>query len=158
MTQGPTSPVTSSYDPQSESVSSTVPTPRRGAILVVEDRDDVRQGLAQLLEMHGFLVCDAATAEEAIGHLAADPEGIALILLDLMLAGSAGGREVRARQLADARLAAIPTIVATASEADLRARAQLQPAAWLEKPFRFDDLLDLVKQYVTPERGAMIDC
>jgi hypothetical protein len=27
---------------------------RRGAILVVEDRDDVRQGLAQLLEMHGF--------------------------------------------------------------------------------------------------------
>jgi len=43
--------------------------PRRGAILVVEDRDDVRQGLAQLLELHGFVVVDAAGSVEGVVHL-----------------------------------------------------------------------------------------
>jgi hypothetical protein len=39
----------------------------------------------------------------------------------------------------------------TASELDARERAGLRPDALLEKPFRFDDLLGLVKRYVTPE-------
>ena len=30
------------------------------------------------------------------------------------------------------------------------AKAQLRADAWIEKPFRFDDLLDVVKRYVTP--------
>ena len=60
---------------------------RRGAILVVEDRDDVRQGLAQLLELHGYLVADAGTGEEGNRQLNADPDAVALILLDLMLPG-----------------------------------------------------------------------
>ena len=40
--------------------------PRRGAILVLEDRDDVRQGMAQLLELHGFLVVDAADRKSVV--------------------------------------------------------------------------------------------
>src|ERR1043166_1037717 len=62
--------------------------PRRGALLVVEDRDDVRQGLSQLLELHGFLVFDAADGEQALDILNGDPENFALVLLDLMLPGS----------------------------------------------------------------------
>ena len=57
--------------------------PRRGAILLVEDRDDVRQGMAQLLELHGFLVVDASAGEQALEHLRTDPQGFALLLLDL---------------------------------------------------------------------------
>jgi len=41
-------------------------------------------------------------------------------------------------------------VVVTASEPDGAARAQLRADAWIEKPFRFDDLLDVVKRYVTP--------
>ena len=125
-------------------------TPRRGAILVVEDREDVRSGLAQLLEFHGFLVAEARDGEAALAQLER-ADGIALILLDLMLPGGLSGRDIRGRMLAEPTKADIPTIIVTASEVDAPGRAGLCPAAWLEKPFRFDELLGLVKRYVVPE-------
>ncbi len=129
---------------------------RRGSILVVEDRDDVREGLAQLLELHGFLVADARTGEQAIEQLTSDPEGVALMLLDLVLPGRLSGADVRAKQLASPGLAGIPTIVLTASDTPAPERVPLHPEAWLDKPFRFDDLLTLVKRYVVPEQGSLI--
>jgi CheY-like chemotaxis protein len=131
------------------------PAIRRGAILVIEDRDDVRQGLGQLLELHGFLVADACSGEEALQALASDPEGYALILLDLMLPGAVSGRDVRLRQLTDPLLSTIPTIVVSAADLEHRERLGLQPDAWLDKPYRFDDLLELVKRYVVSE-GAVL--
>ena len=70
-------------------------TPRRGAILVVEDREDVRSGLAQLLEFHGFLVAEAPDGQAALAHLQRGDDAIALILLDLMLPGNLSGRDIR---------------------------------------------------------------
>lgn len=128
---------------------------KRGAILVVEDRDDVRQGLAQLLELHGFLVADARNGEEALEQLTTDPDGYALMLLDLMLPGRISGRDVRLRQLQDPSLAALPTIVVSASDMDQRERLGLHPDAWLDKPYRFDDLLELVKRYVVSEGSVL---
>ena len=116
----------------------------------------MRQGMAQLLELHGFLVVDAANAEEALVHLASDPKGFALILLDLMMPGPLNGGQLRARQLASPDLADIPTLIVTASGSDALTRTELHADAWIEKPFRFDDLLAVVKQHVTPEAGAMI--
>ena len=130
-------------------------TPRRGAILVVEDRDDVRQGLAQLLELHGYLVEDAATGEQALQQLKSQPDGFALILLDLMLPGVLSGREVRMRQLADPTLASIPTIVVSGAEVDARDREGLGAEAWLDKPYRFDELMTLIKRYVVSEGGGL---
>ena len=67
---------------------------------------------------------------------------------------AAGGlaREVAAElQGADLiGLAAVPTIVITASEVAADDRVPLRPEGWLEKPFRFDTLLELVKRYVQP--------
>jgi CheY-like chemotaxis protein len=128
---------------------------KRGTILVVEDRDDVRQGLAQLLELHGFLVADARTGEEAMEQLTSDPEGYALILLDLMLPGAISGREVRLRQLQNPLLAPVPTVVVSASDMEHRERVGLHPDAWLDKPYRFDDLLQLVKRYVVSEGSVL---
>jgi CheY-like chemotaxis protein len=128
---------------------------KRGAILVVEDRDDVRQGLAQLLELHGFLVADARNGEEALEQLTSDPQAYALILLDLMLPGAVSGRDVRLRQMQDPALATLPTIVVSASDMDHRERVGLNPDAWLDKPYRFDDLLELVKRYVVSEGGVL---
>jgi CheY-like chemotaxis protein len=124
-------------------------------VLVVEDRDDVRQGMAQLLELHGFLVVDARDGEEALRQLTTEPDGFALILLDLLLPGRVGGREFRMRQLADPTLAAIPTAVVTVVDADQEERATMRAAAWLEKPFRCADLLEVVKRYVVSEGSAL---
>jgi DNA-binding response OmpR family regulator len=142
--------------PYASSPSPAAPTPRRGAILVVEDREDVRQGMAQLLELHGFLVVDAVQGEQALEHLRGDPRGFALILLDLMRPGPLNGCDFRTRQLAAPELAAVPTAVVTAADLDPVLRAELHPDAWIEKPFRFDQLLAIVKQYVMPEAGALI--
>src|SRR3982751_5597440 len=101
------------------------PAPRRGAILVVEDRDDVRQGLAQLLELHGYVVFEASNATEALTQLESSPNGIALMLLDLILPGR-GGAEVRATQLANPQLAHIPIVVVSANSPDSIDGATLQ--------------------------------
>jgi CheY-like chemotaxis protein len=129
---------------------------RRGAVLVVEDRDDVRQGMAQLLELHGFLVEDVRDAEEALTQLHTEPGGFALILLDLLLPGGLSGWDFRARQLADPTIADIPTIVVTvADDIDLEKRDALRFDGWLEKPFRCADLLEAVRHYVVSEGSAL---
>ena len=73
-----------------------------------------------------------------------------------MMPGLLNGQAFRVRQRAAPELASIPTIVVTAADINPALRTELAPDAWVEKPFRFDDLLALVKQYVTPEAGAMI--
>lgn len=127
--------------------------PRRGAILIVEDRDDVRQGLAQLLEFQEYVVFEACNAVEAFAHLESSPHGIALMLLDLNLPGTTGGA-IRARQLADPRVAAIPIVVVSACGPDMAGSADLRAAAWVEKPFRFEQLLEEVRRFVLPERNS----
>ena len=132
------------------------PAPRRGEILLIEDRDDVREGLAQLLELHGFLVTDVPDAERGMRELAAQPHGFALIVLDLLLPGSLNGVEFRHRQLAEPQLSAVPTIVITASEVAVDDRACLHADGWLEKPFRFESLLELVKRHVVQEGQGLL--
>jgi CheY-like chemotaxis protein len=72
-----------------------------------------------------------------------------------MLPGRLSGLDVRARQLSDPVLEALPTIVVSASDLDQPQRLRLRPDAWLDKPFRFDDLLELVKRYVVSEGRAL---
>ena len=130
--------------------------PRRGEILLIEDCDEVREGLAQLLELHGYLVTEVADAECGMRELAAQPQAFALVILDLMLGESMGGTDFRSRQLLDEQLASVPTIVITASDVALPDRLALHPAGWLEKPFRFDTLLELVKRYVIAEASGLL--
>jgi DNA-binding response OmpR family regulator len=123
---------------------------RRGEILLIEDRNEVRQGLAQLLELNGFMVTEVADADHGMRELTANPKAFALVVLDLLLGDSMGGVDFRLRQLIDPHLAAVPTIVITASDIAVEDRAPLHAEGWLEKPFRFETLLALVKRYVEP--------
>ena len=129
---------------------------RRGEILLIEDRNEVREGLAQLLELHGYMVTEVANADHGMRELAAQPNAFALVVLDLMLGDSMAGVDFRRRQLLEPHLAAVPTIVITATEMGDDDRAPLRPDAWLEKPFRFDTLLELVKRHVVSEGSALL--
>ena len=129
---------------------------RRGEILLIEDRDEVREGLAQLLELHGFMVTETADGDHGMRELTAQPQAFALVVLDLLLGDSMDGIEFRRRQLLDPQLAAVPTIVITASEVAADDRVPLHPEGWLEKPFRFDTLLELVKRYVVAEGSGLL--
>jgi chemosensory pili system protein ChpA (sensor histidine kinase/response regulator) len=129
-------------------------TPQPGTILVVEDCNDVRLGVAQLLELNGYRVTDAADGVDALARLSANPDGFALVLLDLLLPGTLSGRDLRARQLADPRLAQVPLVVVSACEPEVASQATLRPEAWLEKPFRGEQLLNVVRRFVRPEPGV----
>jgi DNA-binding response OmpR family regulator len=131
-------------------------TPRRGEILLIEDCTEVREGLAQLLELHGYMVTEFADGERGMHELVTQPQAFALVILDLMLGESMAGMDFRLQQLLDSQLASVPTIVITASDVSPPDRIPLRLEGWLEKPFRFDTLLELVKRYVVSEGSALI--
>ena len=129
---------------------------RRGEILLIEDCTEVREGLAQLLELHGYMVTEFADGERGMRELTTQPQAFALVILDLMLGESMAGMEFRLQQLMDSQLASVPTIVITASDISIPDRMPLHPEGWLEKPFRFDTLLELVKRYVIAEPSGLM--
>jgi len=130
--------------------------PRRGEILLIEDCTEVREGLAQLLELHGYMVTEFADGERGMRELTTQPQAFALVILDLMLGESMAGMDFRLQQLLDSQLALVPTIVITASDVSAPDRLPLHPHGWLDKPFRFDSLLELVKRYVIAEGSGLM--
>ena len=82
------------------------------AILVVEDDQDTREGLAEVLAVAGYLVRTAANGKIALEQARENRPD--LIVLDLAMPVMNGWQflEVQRR---DPRLAAIPVIVASAS-------------------------------------------
>src|SRR5688500_20356488 len=128
----------------------SVATPRRGSILLIEDSRDLRLAVEQLLELYGYLVDGAATAEQALSRLAASPQRFALVLLDLRLPGALSGFDVRARQLASPELSRVPTVVITALEPPESERKALKSDGWLDKPLRCDALLAVARRFVVP--------
>ena len=65
--------------------------PRAGALrmLLVDDEDEVREALADMLASHGHTVLTAAGADEALERLEAEP-GVDLVLTDLVMPGHTG--------------------------------------------------------------------
>jgi CheY-like chemotaxis protein len=120
-----------------------MPRPPNCPVLVVEDDDDLREMMAQLLTLEGFRTETVANGQEALAYLHARPRPD-VILLDLMMPVM-DGWEFRRRQQADPALASVPVIVLSAL--DQARAAKVDAAAFLKKPLDFDRLLDLVRGY-----------
>ena len=112
-------------------------------VLIVEDDEDLREMMAQLLTLEGFDTATAANGREALDYLhrADKPE---VILLDLMMPVM-DGWEFRRQQQAEPDLARVPVIVLSAL--DPTRAANVDATAFLKKPLDFDRLLDLVRTY-----------
>jgi CheY-like chemotaxis protein len=114
-------------------------------ILIVDDNQDVRDVLVELLTDVGYLVAAAANGQEAF-TLLQQPPLPDLILANLMMPVMNGW--VFLGQLKqDPRLAAIPVVVLSAVP-DLAAQVPtLHAVAWLHKPVDVDELLETVARY-----------
>ena len=95
-------------------------------ILIVEDDEDLREMMAQLLALEGFKAETAANGREALAYLALGDRPD-VILLDLMMPVM-DGWEFRRQQVTDPALAAVPVVVLSAVE-PARAEALGGPAA-----------------------------
>jgi CheY-like chemotaxis protein len=112
-------------------------------VLIVEDDEDLREMMAQLLTLEGFHAASVSNGREALDYLheTASPD---VILLDLMMPVM-DGWEFRRQQQADPTLADVPVIVLSAL--DHARAAALDADAFLKKPLDFDRLLTLVRTY-----------
>jgi CheY-like chemotaxis protein len=119
-------------------------------VLLIDDDDDLREVLVDLLSSSGIGVTAFADAREALTalHAGLDPS---VILLDLMMPGMSGW-EFREAQQRDTALARIPVVVVTAAPTLADGDHEMKGVESLRKPFTLDMLIDTVKKY--SERDA----
>jgi CheY-like chemotaxis protein len=117
------------------------------SLLLVDDDEDLRTVLQQLLSDEGFHVHTARDGLEALTVLREiEPPG--LILLDLMMPVMNGWR-FREEQTRDRRLAGIP-VIAMSALAEVSAPPNPRPLAFVSKPFNVDKLLARIAERVRP--------
>lgn len=122
----------------------------KGSILVVEDDDDCRAVLSDLLEMDGYQVVACPNAHHAVEKAKASLPS--LVLVDFMMPDADGGWVVRALRAAGGPLAEVPVVLTTGSSLG-REIAERLGVRSLEKPFDVNRLLDLVRALV-PQKKA----
>ncbi|MEZ6016580.1 MAG: response regulator [Planctomycetota bacterium] len=112
----------------------------RGRLLVVDDEEAVAAGLAAVLRAHGYAVETAFDGRQVLERMACDPLPD-LVVLDFAMP-ELDGEEVMRRLRADPRTAAVPLLLATASDIDL---TSLQRASGLlRKPYPREMLVGMI--------------
>lgn len=114
-------------------------------ILLVEDNDNNRLLIRDVLQASGYLVAEAETAEDGL-RMAAE-QNPALILMDIQLPGM-NGIEALQRLRADPATRAIPVIAVTAS-AMTQDRRQIMAAGfdgYQSKPISVKGFLQAVRE------------
>jgi len=118
-------------------------------ILLVEDDEELRDIVADLLERGGYDVVPARNGKQAIDYLTNARQMPALILLDLMMPIVNGWECLRVIK-SDGRFASIPVVVTTANRGDRPSAVE----AVLNKPFSVGDLLTTVLHFAGPSSQA----
>lgn len=121
------------------------PAANGGLVLLVEDSDEIRAGVREMLTDMGHSVIEATSADEAIA-LAVDLPDISLVLSDILIEGAGTGIDVVSR-LAGTNT---PCVLMTSlpPDHDLHRKA-LAVATVLRKPFGGDALAGLLTPKAT---------
>ena len=133
------------------------------SILIADDYDDNRELLRLMLENAGYAVREARDGREFVDAARAEPPDVALIDLSMpVLDGWHALSELRA----DARTRTLPCVAVTAFAAEIDRQRALAAGfdAYVTKPFRSTDLVEVVERLVgdstrdgppsTPRDGA----
>lgn len=127
--------------------------PAAGAVLLVEDDDEVAALVCEMLDQLGYAVTRVASAAAALGALA-DGRGIDIMFSDIMMPGGMNGvelaREVRSRK------PGLPVLLTSGYAGASRAQAEAEGMRILTKPYGIDDLavaLDEARQRLAEASG-----
>jgi CheY-like chemotaxis protein len=110
----------------------------RRRVVVVEDDEDIRDLVVELLSGLGFDTVGYADGAAALAALRRPGEEPAVILLDLEMPRMTGW-EFRREQLSDPHLASIPVVVASAADT-----SSIDADAYLSKPFETAELCSVL--------------
>ena len=112
-------------------------------VLLVEDDQDVREAISDVLIEEGYLVASADTGAEALAWLRKAEALPAVILLDLMMPVM-DGWQFRAEQERRPEWASIPVIVLSAVGNTKERAESIRPFGCLRKPLDIDELLGML--------------
>jgi CheY-like chemotaxis protein len=119
------------------------------SILIADDYDDNRELLRLMLETEGYRIREARDGREALDALRAEAPDLALIDLSMpALDGWGLLKELRA----DESTRSIPCVAVTAFAANQDRKRALEAGfdAYISKPFRAKELIDLVNSLARP--------
>ena len=127
--------------------------PGRGLVLVVDDNAAVRELVVETLRPEGLEVIEAADGVEALEIYRRRGEDIDVVLLDMVMPRLDGPETFEALRL----LAPDVRVVLTSGYSEREATRRFEehgPAAFLQKPFRIAELLELILGEVESVRGG----
>ena len=114
-------------------------------IVLIEDDEDIREVVAEVLRTEGYTIFSAADGGEGLALIRAlGAKVVSLVLLDFMMP-VLDGSQVLAVLKGDPALAPIPVIVVSAASRQPLATGFRGIAAWLAKPVEMHDLLGVVR-------------
>jgi CheY-like chemotaxis protein len=111
---------------------------------MVDDDEDTRSGIAELLRLDGYVVAEAGDGQEALEFLH-EQKRPCVVLLDLQMPRTSGW-EFRARQERDQEIADIPVVVLSAREDAKLQVKRLGVAGFLAKPLDVDQLVETIER------------
>ncbi len=112
------------------------------SILVVEDDDDIRNAIVDLLETEGYSTQSAVNGKDALDKLSVIPKPC-LVLLDMMMP-IMNGREFLDTVMKDSHLAPIPILIVSAVADKTNTEGSV---GFLKKPIDIEVVLNVVSQY-----------
>jgi CheY-like chemotaxis protein len=118
------------------------------SVLVVEDQEDIREVIVDILEENGWAVTTANHGEEALAHLASMPAP-SVILLDRLMPVLSGA-DFLARLRGSDRWNGIPVIEMSASDP----KPSPGVSGLLRKPFTIEELLAALEPFAAREPSA----
>lgn len=110
-------------------------------ILTVDDSATMRRVVGRTVAVLGFELLEASNGEEAIEKIKANPDDVALVILDVNMP-VLDGEETLHRLKQDPELSAIPVMMLTTESERTRVLGFIQSGAanYLMKPFSENDL------------------
>jgi two-component system, cell cycle sensor histidine kinase and response regulator CckA len=129
--------------------------PSRATIMVVEDEDDVRQVLCDVLSRSGYAVIEAGEGREAVRLAAQHPGRIDLVIADTVMPNMTGW-EVARQVVAARRETRILVISSYADDVNLEHGVSSSHVAFLAKPFTPTELRHKVRDVLgdSPDRAG----
>jgi DNA-binding response OmpR family regulator len=118
-------------------------------ILIVDDDDDLRETMANVLSANGFRVQTASNGRDALAQLQAGAPD--LLITDVMMPNM-DGWELREAMRSHVELSNLPVIVISALEPRGALLEALRPAVAMRKPFALERLLQHVRALVGPAK------
>jgi CheY-like chemotaxis protein len=116
-------------------------------VLVVDDDDDLREVLREILAARGYRVATASDGREALALLRGGLSP-SIILLDLRMPGMSGW-QFRREQRRDPELADIPVLVLSGGSPQ-HVSSTLGSIDMLPKPIDLDDLTAMISRLAKP--------